>query len=659
MKIFKPGLLILFAFLLTSCNKTTFIELPLLFSDNMVLQQNTNAKVWGKSDPNAQVFVEGSWGINAKCQADATGNWMLELPTIEAGGPYSIKISSGNISKSFSNVLLGEVWVCSGQSNMEMPLISNWAHVNNAEIEASKANYENIRLFTVGKNISFIPIDTMLASGWLICDSNSVKDFSATAYFFGRELYKELNVPIGLINASWGGTVAEAWTSKNGLLNLDDFAAIAEKINHLNSSRDSLKRQFEQDSIEMFKEIQLADKGFDNGVALYAQPGFDDTDWVIVDLPVMWETTSLGNYDGSTWFRKEVDLSQNIANSNLTLTYGAPDDWDEAWFNGVKIGENNEWNVLREYSIPQGLAKAGKNIITIRIYDYTGWGGFMGEPEDFQLISENGSSISIDNGWLAHKGFDFQDIKTIPVSLTEPNQPTVLFNAMINPLIPYTIQGAIWYQGESNAGRAYQYRKLFKTMISDWRAQWKQGDFPFYFVQLANYLVSNTEPVDDTWAELREAQTIALDLSNTGMAVTIDIGDENDIHPGNKQEVGRRLALNALAKTYGKEVAYSGPMYQSMNIVDNKIELAFDNVYDGLQANGNELTGFAIAGENKHFYWANAEIENNKVLVWSNNVSQPVAVRYGWSSNPDCNLENSAGLPASPFRTDDWTNITK
>lgn len=656
-----PHLIVFVAlFFSMACTKTTFIKMPAVFTSNMVLQQKTKVKVWGKSDPGVEIIVKGSWGDSVICVANKNGEWMAQLPTIEAGGPYKLTVKSGDIIKTFSNVMLGEVWICSGQSNMEMPLISNWAKVNNAEQEVVNATNSNIRLFTVEKNIAFIPIDTIETGRWVQCDTKTVKDFSATAYFFGRKLYKELQVPIGLIHSSWGGTVAEAWTSKNSLINLEDFAEVAEKINQLNASRDSLERKFNADTKQMNKEIVKADAGFNGSEPVYAAVDFDDSDWYQIDLPKMWEETDLGNYDGSTWFRKEIKLSELVANSKLTLCYGAPDDWDEAWVNGVKVGENKAWNVLRKYDIPEGIAKAGKNVITLRVYDYTGGGGFMGDAKDFRLLSDKAKPILIANGWVAKKGFDFKDINTIPVSLTDPNQSTVLFNAMINPLIPYTIQGAIWYQGESNTGRAYQYRELFKTMISDWREQWQQGNFPFYFVQLANYMQRNKQPVDDTWAELREAQAMALELPNTGMAVTIDIGDAKDIHPGNKQGVGKRLALNALANTYKKDVVFSGPIYKSMEIVGSTIEISFNHIQNGLlTANGDALKGFAIAGSNKKFVWADAEIVEGKVIVSSPKIKEPKAVRYAWSANPECNLVNTELLPASPFRTDNWKGITE
>jgi len=469
-----------------------------------------------------------------------------------------------------------------------------------------------------------------------------------------------VKVPIGLIHTSWGGTVAEAWTSKNSLLTLPDFVEQTNKISTLNASRDSLEKKFAADTKQMELEIGMADPGIKGTDTLFAAATLNTDDWMPIDLPKLWEETELGDFDGSGWFRKEILLTPEMANSQLTLNFSAVDDWDEAWVNGVKVGESQVWDVLRKYPIPAGVAKTGKNTITIRIYDYTGGGGFMGEAKDFLITSDKGKSISIAKGWKAKKGFDFKDIKTRPISLNDPNQATVLFNAMINPLLSYTIKGAIWYQGESNSGRAYQYRQLFKTMITDWRQQWNQGDFPFFFVQLANYQPRNAQPVEDTWAELREAQTMALELPNTGMAVSIDIGDALDIHPGNKQDVGKRLALNALAKVYQQNIPFSGPMYQSFEVKNNTVEITFTHIYDGLAVSGGTtLKGFAVAGTDSVFHWADATILNNKVVVSSPKVKAPIAVRYGWSSNPDCNLVNSSGLPASPFRTDGWKGITQ
>jgi sialate O-acetylesterase len=543
---------------------------------------------------------------------------------------------------------------------MEMPLISNWASLNNAEEEVRQADYPGLRLFTVQRGISFQPLDTLVSEGWMECSPETIPGFSATAYFFGRDVHRSLGVPVGLIHSSWGGTVAEAWTSANSLKDFPGFAEQVRKMTEKAASMDSVRANYESELKQQAEEIAVLDIGIEGTDTLFAQGDMDVSGWTEMDLPRMWEETGLGVFDGSAWFVKEVDLDETMAGSGLTLCYGAPDDWDEAWVNGVRVGGSAEWDVPREYPIPSGVAHPGMNKIVIRVMDNGGAGGFMGEAKHFALKSSNGTSISLAGGWKAHKGFDFRDVKTIPVSPFNPNQPTVLYNAMIHPLLPFHIRGAIWYQGESNAGRAFQYRSLFRTMIRDWRTQWGQGDFPFFFVQLANYMQRNSEPVEDSWAELREAQAMALQEPNTGMAVAIDIGDALDIHPGNKQEVGRRLALNALARVYNQDVAFSGPMYSGMEIDGNRIVLSFDYVLDGLGTSDNgPLKGFSICGEDRNFVWANAKIVDNKVQVSASGISNPVAVRYAWSSNPACNLVNSAGLPASPFRTDQFKGITE
>jgi sialate O-acetylesterase len=378
-------------------------------------------------------------------------------------------------------------------------------------------------------------------------------------------------------------------------------------------------------------------------------------------VPGLWESTGIGALDGSIWFRKEIDLPASWTGQDLNLNLGPIDDIDITWVNGEKIGNGEIYNSPRSYQIPANLIRSGKNVISVRVLDYGGGGGLWGNSFQLYLKSPAGDSLSLAGEWRYKIGANEPGIAFRPDLTTNlTHQPAVLFNAMIAPLIPYAIRGAIWYQGEANADRAHQYQTLFPTMITDWRQQWQQGDFPFFFVQLANFMQSPTVPGDDAWAELREAQSMTLALPNTGMAVSIDIGDADDIHPKNKQDVGKRLALNALSKVYGQNVLFSGPIYKSMKIKDDQIYLSFDHIGNGLEVRGSQnLQGFSIAGVDKKFYWADAKIVGHQVVVQSAQVSQPVAVRYAWASNPVCNLFNSAGLPASPFRTDNWPGITR
>jgi sialate O-acetylesterase len=659
---FLPGLITLLI-LTGGCQKSEPLTVADLYGDNMVIQADAPIHIWGSGKPGARVqALFRDQDISGRISGE--GLWDLELDpesySPSDDRPDSLVIRSGKDQQVFRNLLVGEVWVCSGQSNMEMPLISNWASLNNAEEEVRQADYPGLRLFTVQRGISFQPVDTLVSEGWMECSPETIPGFSATAYFFGRDIHRSLGVPVGLIHSSWGGTVAEAWTSANSLRDFPGFAEHVRLMSEKAASMDSVRANYESELRQQAEEIAVLDIGIEGTDTVFAQGDMDVSGWTDMDLPRMWEGTELGVFDGSAWFVREVDLDETMAGSELTLCYGAPDDWDEAWVNGVRVGGSTEWDVPREYPIPSGVVHPGMNKIVIRVMDNGGAGGFMGEATHFALKSSNGTSISLAGGWKAHKGFDFRDVKIIPVSPFNPNQPTVLYNAMIHPLLPFHIRGAIWYQGESNAGRAFQYRSLFRTMIRDWRTQWGQGDFPFLFVQLANYMQRNSEPVEDAWAELREAQAMALQEPNTGMAVAIDIGDALDIHPGNKQEVGRRLALNALARVYDQDVPFSGPMYSSMEIQGNRIVLSFDYVLDGLSTSDNTpLKGFSICGEDRKFVWANAKITDNKVQVSAPGISNPIAVRYAWSSNPACNLVNSAGLPASPFRTDQFKGITE
>ncbi|MCD6598288.1 MAG: 9-O-acetylesterase, partial [Bacteroidales bacterium] len=392
----------------------------------------------------------------------------------------------------------------------------------------------------------------------------------------------------------------------------------------------------------------------------FQNPDFNTADWKTMKLPTVWEDLAI-YVDGVVWFSRDINVSASWQGEDLTLSLGKINDYDITWFNGKRVGRGIDVSESRNYKIPGSLVNKGQNRIVVQVLDIGNNGGLYGPAKDMKLSFKD-KSISLVGNWK----YKIDPIKIVRKDIPEKqdqntgaNRPTVLYNAMINPLLPYGIRGAIWYQGESNAGRAYQYRNLFSTMIKDWRNVWGQGDFPFIFVQLANFMKVQSQPMEDAWAELREAQTMALDLPNTGMAVTIDIGNAQDIHPKNKQDVGKRLALNALAKVYSKDIAYSGPLYKSMELEGSKIRLKFSNTNDGLKIMGNkDLTGFAISGKDKKFVWAEAEIEGDEVIVWNLKIENPVAVRYAWAANPICNLFNGADLPASPFRTDDWKGLT-
>ena len=506
--------LFVFSLLLLSSVTTVFAEvkLPAIIGDNMVLQRGKKVSIWGWATPGEEVMVGVSWtSMKWAVTANKDGKWMFKLIPPKTIGPHEMTISGKN-EINLKNIMVGEVWVCSGQSNMQWT-VQNSA---NSKEEIAAANYPNIRLFYVKRTIAHEP-QTDCEGSWIECSPETIPGFSAVAYFFGRELHKELNVPIGLIHTSWGGTPSEAWTRRGVLEAEPEARPILERYDEAVANYPQIKKEYEQ-KVEEWKEA--AEKAKAEGKRVPRRPG---------------------------------------------TPYG---------------------------------------------------------PEN-------------------------------------PHAPAGLYNAMIAPLIPYGISGAIWYQGESNAGRAYQYRKIFPAMIKNWREDWGQGDFSFLFVQLANFMATKPEPGDSAWAELREAQLMTLDLPNTGMAVIIDIGEADNIHPKNKQDVGKRLALWALAKNYRKNIVYSGPLFKNMNIEDNKAVLSFDHVGSGLMAGGSgKLEGFAIAGSDRKFVWADAKIEGDKVIVSSDKVSVPVSVRYAWADNPVCNLYNKEELPASPFRTDSWPGVT-
>lgn len=641
----------LFTLILSGVNSfSQEISMSPLFGNGMVLQRDKPVPVFGEAPANEKITVLFR-NQQKQTVADENGKWIVELDSEVYGGPNSLTVKTKNETLEIKDVCVGEVWICSGQSNMEMPMISNWAHVNNAEQEVEKANYPNIHLFTVERNTSFQPLEEITSQGWKVCTPETIADFSAVAYFFGRNLVNSLDMPIGLIQTAWGGTVAEAWTSAGTLKNTTDFREKVLLMEKNPTSKEELDLKYKKDLETFYKEIAVADIGIDGADTIFASFEVDDTNWMVMNLPGMVESTKIGSIDGAIWFRKTIELSAEEANKPMLLHIAPPDDSDETWFNGVKVGESTEWDVPRKYNVPANLVKAGKNVITVRLTDLRGAGGFMGETSHFALTSEDGFRMELAENWKCKVGYDLKDIKTIPIELNDPNQPTVLFNAMINPLIPYSFRGVIWYQGESNVGRAEQYKELFPAMIADWRKQWGEEEFPFLFVQLASYLKRNTEPVEDSWSELREAQRYTLNLKNTGMAVAVEIGDADNIHPGNKQDVGKRLALWARNKVYGEDIPYCGPTYKEMFAENSSLVVEFDQCYEGLTASDKrDVTGFAIAGKDGIYHWAKAKINGNKLILSSDQVAKPVSVRYAWSSNPDCNLINSANLPASPFQ---------
>jgi sialate O-acetylesterase len=635
------------------------VRLPAILSDNMVLQQGVKLRIWGNAKPGERVTVSLK-DKSASTVTDAQGRWQVWLDPLKAGGPLELTVKGDNVL-TIRNVLIGEVWLCSGQSNMEWPLANT---IGGAEAVA-QANYPEIRLFTVTKNTSTTPLAD-LEGHWVVTTPDDAVHFSAVGYFFGRELYQNLKVPVGLINSSWGGTPAEAWTRHEALVLSPELKPILDKyessLNALPQAKESYAR-----ALADWEEKNLYIDAGNKGEALgYADPKASTADWSKMDLPKQFETAGL-LIDGAVWFRKELELPASWASKDLVLNLPPIDDLDTTYFNGTKIGATgretpNSYMVPRKYVVPGSLVRAGRSVIAVRVFDSAGEGGFS-RGGAFSIGPDGAEAIALGGVWeykveqaLEPKHPDWGS-RPEAVGVSNQNNPSVLYNAMIAPLVGFAIRGVIWYQGESNAGRAYQYRTLFPTMIRDWRSAWG-ANFPFYFVQLANWHAHKAEPDESDWAELREAQMMTLREPQTGMAVTIDIGDENDIHPRNKLDVGRRLAAWALAGAYSQKVIPSGPLFESYTVNGSEVRIRFKHA-DGLKTlDDGPLKGFAIAGEDHKFVWADARIERDTVIVSSPKISKPVAVRYGWADNPIANLYNKAGLPASPFRTDDWPGIT-
>jgi len=627
------------------------VSLPNFFGDNMVLQRDKPIPVWGRASPKEKITVQFDHQTKTT-QADKSGKWMVKLDNENAGGPYLLTIKGKN-TVTFNNVMVGEVWICSGQSNMEMP-IEGWGKINNYEKEVAAANYPMIRHIKVPNTVSSTPQDNIPKADWKVCSPETAGDFTAAGYFFARELYNKLKIPVGLINTSWGGTMVETWTSRQAFENSDEFKEMIATMPQLNL--DSMAKIKKEESLKRIEALQGSMDNID--ATNWNEPTTNDNAWPQMQLPNFWETQQLGDMDGIVWFRKTINLSAEDAGKAATLELAMIDDNDVTYVNGTKVGSTAAYNAKRNYPVEPGILKEGKNVIAVRVDDTGGYGGIYGDSADMKLTIGN-HALPLYGAWH----FKVEKITGGSASIGPNSYPTLLFNAMLNPLIPYAFRGVIWYQGETNAGRAYQYRKAFPLMITDWRKRWNDGDFPFYFVQLASFNADNGNSNNgSTWAELREAQVKTLSLPNTGMAVITDIGDSSNIHPKDKQDVGKRLAAIALHNVYGEDIVYNGPAYTSMKTEGNKVIISFTDIGSGLIAHDRYgyIKGFEVAGADKKFHYAKAYISGNTVVVYNDSVNAPIAVRYGWADNNlEDNLFNKEGFPAGPFRTDDWKGITE
>jgi len=622
------------------------IRLPRLISDGMVLQRGDSAKIWGWADADEEVTIN----FNGKTYSDTTGTsgkWAVMLSELNVGGPYSMEITGSN-RIILKDILIGEVWVCSGQSNMDLTMAR--VEERYADVIAN-SNNPAIRRFFVSRRYDFNTTQEDLESGfWESANPESVLRFTATGYFFAKALYEKYKVPIGLIHASVGGSPAEAWLSEDALKEFPTHLETAEKF----KDRIYLHQIENKDkaiSDAWYSLLQQKDKGLAEGQKPWFDPSYDASDWATMNVPGYWADEKLGHVNGVVWFRKEIDVPASMTGKPARLLLGRVVDSDRTYVNGKFVGSVSYQYPPRKYDVPENLLKAGKNIIVVRVVNNIGRGGFI--PDKPYQLSAIGRTIDLKGPWQYKLAATMEPLQS---KTFIEWQPLGLYNGMIAPLLNYTIKGVIWYQGESNTARPREYQKLFPALIADWRQKWNQGNFPFLYVQLANYMQVKDQPSESNWAELREAQLKTLSVPNTAMAVTTDIGEWNDVHPLNKEDVGKRLALGAQKVAYGDdEVVYSGPIYQSIKIEGDKISITFTNIGGGLAAKeGRELKHFAIAGADKKFVWAKAKIEGDKVIVWDDDIPSPVAVRYAWADNPKgANLYNKEGLPASPFRTDE------
>ncbi len=613
------------------------VEPAKIFGSHMVLQQGMENPVWGWAEKGEKITITFN-GKTYKTNADKSGKWKVMLPSMEYGGPYNMSIKGKNTVE-FSNIMIGEVWVCSGQSNMEWPVNM----VNNAEQEVSEANYPKIRLFKSNLVTSQFPRKDFTDEQWVVCSPATIPNFSAVGYFFGRDIHKELDVAVGLIQSAWGGTIAETWISPETIAKDPDFASSLKTLQDLDL--DNYIAEIKKKITEKLGKYPTKDNGEELG---YYKPETDVSGWIDMKVPTIWEAQGYDLLDGVAWYQTTFELTANQARGDMMMSLATVDDLGAFWLNGKKFGQTDRYRTDVTFSVKSEFLKPGKNVLIARIRDTGGGGGFNGSPEDF-YISNTESKVSLAGTWKAI----FTEVVESDTKLGPNSYPTLLYNGMINPIVPYGIKGAIWYQGESNADRAKQYQRIFPALIKDWRAKWGY-DFPFIWVQLANYMRPDAQPAESGWAELREAQTMTLSLPNTAQALAIDIGEANDIHPRNKQDVGKRLALGAKAVAYDLDVVYSGPTYESMKVEGNKAIITYSNIGAGLDLKDKYgyLNGYAVAGKDGKFYWAKGYIKDNKAIVWCDKVETPVHVRYAWGNNPeDVNLYNKEGLPAVPFRT--------
>jgi len=623
------------------------LRLTRIFTDGMVMQRDARVPVWGWSAPRSDVVV---WlaGTTRRTRADGSGAWRVSFPPLLPGGSYRMRVTSAGGRVDVTDILVGDVWVASGQSNMEWPVELS----DDAASEIARARDSSIREFAIPHSYSVTPETDVVGGRWAPADSRHVGKFSGVAYFFARDLRKSVNVPIGIIHTSWGGANIETWMSRRAL-GLGDSAwsaIVAGERSRADGQRESIRAKV--------GSLPTVDSGLVDGRALWAAPELADARWATIETPRTWETAGYDGMDGVAWYRTSFTLTADETRQPIRLSLGPIDDSDITWVNGVEVGRTAQYAESRMYTVPTSALRVGRNVIAVRVTDGGGGGGIYGDASAL-WIEVGGAMRPLAGTWR----FKVGSVSFQPDGQRINKVPTILYNRMIHPLLDVPIKGVIWYQGESNANtiqQAAEYRRLFSTMISSWRREWRgtKTNFPFLWVQLPNFgRVDSIPPATAGWATVRESQSAALALPNTGQVVAIDLGGATELHPRNKQGVGSRLALKAREVAYGQRVVSSGPSYRRHSVSGGRVTIELTNLGGGLEsrAGAGAITGFAIAGTDRRFVWARAAVEGDRIVVWSDDVPAPVAVRYLWSNSPLAPvLYNREGLPLEPFRTDAW-----
>lgn len=600
------------------------VRLPRLVSDRMVLQRDVELKIWGWASPGEKVTVRFQ-GKHYNTETDATGSWQVLLPPQKAGGPFLLEVNERVIR----DVLVGDVWLCSGQSNQETPI----ARLTEMFPEINVSNNHMIRHYKVPtqNSVGGLKEDIAGNAGWHSAVASDVLNWTSLAYFFAQEAYDRYKVPVGMLVSSLGGSAIESWVSQKNLKMFPELVFDKAAL----------------DSMRLAKQ--------DKGAGKWQQKNMDDMDWATMEVPGYWRENGI-HTRGTVWYRKAFCVPESMVGRHARLYMGTLVDSDSIFVNGTFVGFTSYTYPPRKYDIPAGVLTEGKNVITVRLTANSANGGFV-KGKNYKIVGDD-AEIELTGTWKYKIGINQNEVVKYADRLKNLNKAgSGLYSGMIYPISNYQVKGTIWYQGESNAGRPQIYASLLEALIKDWRELWNMPDMPFLLVQLPNFMEKNDGPSDSGWARIREAQLkTALNVPYTSLAVTYDVGEWNDIHPLNKKVVAQRLFLGARKLVYGEKITGSGPLYKEMKVEGDKIILTFTEIGRGLICKeGKTLRHFAIAGEDQKFVWADAVIRGNKVIVSSKIVKNPVAVRYAWSNNPeDANLCNKEGLLASPFRTDNW-----